>query len=1559
MLTDIDLSHQGKLRAALQAGSDRDLEHLAAALVGRLLGVSIAIAGSGFQHGGDAGTAGQQGRRLRLECKRYGDHTSLSNRELLGEVDQALLRDEALEAWILVATRSAPEQLVQELTRHGERQGVPVIIIDWKEHELSPLAALCASDPDLVEAVFSRQAADEARALQPVAGSAIALLRRNLESWSLGFETVRAASHRKLEGIWASPRTSKAELGQDVAGGTQEKKVRRQAVHDALDGWWLGPARNDAPAVIIGREGVGKTWAALDWLHGRITRQPIVLVIPSSAVVAVGRPSEANLKRFIADRLCDLTETRDADHWLRRLNHLLERPGEEGPVLTVLFDGLNQEPSFPWVSLLRVFQGESFEGRVRVMLSTRQHYFDDRLKHLRGLVVPAKPVITVGVYNNAPGGELDQMLGFEGLTQADLHPDLLELARTPRLFMLAVRVRGRSVASGQMTVHRLLWEYGRDTFGDRGDGSFSEDEWRAWLAGTARRYRAGIRQFTVQALGEATHRSDLTAREAYARLSDIIDGRFVQAGSPGSLQLTPTVVAHALGMALLDRLDADSDLTFAQADAELIEWLDPISGLDERAEILRAAVSIHVERNSPPDSPIGGVLVTAWLQTQNVSDSHRRELHSLAPILPEAFLDAVEHSYTFAQDSARRAAVNALRAIPREEGPPCDAIIARVRKWFCLVSREVYDRADENVDFERSRAERYRSRIGVDASGYVTVFGVELQLVDRDDGRLQMMGPSILEGFPLARIVPCFEAAAVACSVRSYAPAWQGLTWLCYLNEVDPEKTAISLRALSVDISARTPEPGVHPELQSHAAALVLSLTGREADEEESATIDADIFHHFTYERDYLSDPSRSSFEVERRHAAVVLADRSVSLHTRLQRTNDLWLDPTFQPPPEFCDDLPAEASGFDIGALCRDAGYTYEYHLFEQLEPVLARCAPELLATLARRKMQGCATCPPESRHWNAIHATEAFILAGPTEASAARALRLSGKDEDRHREASAVSELLKIELKSIPDMAGQFDRLMAADLTFVPAGFSEVMHRPTADDVDALIDRYGTGSPKQRRDVVVLLAVHPIAFSDRAWLWLTDLLNRHDHDLHVPLFRMLTLADATRFGRYLATQGWQWSASAHNWINHYGSGALIEAEAALPFERLAPRLAPWRLLEAARIRGSDPAEVRLAAEMLGCVLIADRLDEPDPGSELTVNCAESGFPPFVLSARPRLWPDVGNDATPSPRTAPDAGASAKSGPRLFETADARIDEARRSGASLYFNKLETTDLQLAFRHAPDMVDRWLEGAHPTTADFRRRVRLAELCFLALCEALLIDDPARGTMLWRALDQTLATRYVGAAGVDEMLQIAFRVPDSHPVSELRKEIVSLPRCHSDGDLLEVATAASCNGRADWIMQMAAADRASSLVWRQRRAVVLASLGTGYALPVSDAWPEGETRTAAAALRRKAARLRLTEACARHWWRTYWAARDSVGAYAAWVLFSRSADSRAWTWMSEDLNETDARDDFHVRKLAHVRLNRSRLKYAMERRLNTGATKFLNQSTVQEVGPWWKAPGVA
>ena len=1478
-LSKKERQHHKKLKKELQqGGKPSNLEHLAAALLSRLLDVPIVVARSGFQHGGDAGTAGQQGRRLRLECKKYSDTSNLNERELLGEIDQALERDQALEAWILVATRIVPEQLQQSLVLKGERVGVPIVIIDWVDHGIAPLAALCAFAPDLVEEEFSKEAGEAARALQPISEKAIERLRHNLEPWYLGYDALRKLSHLCLDKIWNSSTESNAKLGQDAAGGAEEKKVKRSTVHEALNTWWHGSTKSDAPITVVGLEGTGKTWATLHWLIDKRDEQPIVLIIPSSAVATIGNVSETSMKQLLSDRLHEISGIRDREHWLRRLENLLKRPTNEGPVLTVFFDGLNQEPSIQWLPLLKILQGETFKERVRVIISTRTHHYENKLSELRGLIVSAERV-DVDLYDKTPGGELDQMLAFEHLTQADLHCDVIELARNPRLFKLVIRFRENLVEA--VTVHRLLWEYGRDSFGVRAGRSFSENEWRDWLKEIAQQHRKGIATYSERSLGKTVARPDLSENEVYARLSDIIDGQFATRDSSGNLQITPAVVAHALGAALLNDLDQEDSPTFETLNTRLAAWLDPISGLDERAEILRAAVSILVEQKRAAESLVTGVLVTAWLQSQNVPHEHYQELADLAPNIPNALLDAIEHSDSYVHDSARFWAVYALRNVPKKDTTAFTKVIKRTRRWMSMVSRDVDTQRNANEERDKRRSDRLKRLIGIDASQRIKVVGVELELVDSVSWSLLSTVPSIIEVFPLAEALPIFEIAAITLVVRGQSESWDGLKWICLLNEVDPDDTVQALRKLSKEVRRRTPEPGIHPDLPRRVAELLLRLTGHKADEDKAVAIAPDLDRSFTYEKDYLRKPSQSWFPLERRHAEITLADREVPLVSRAQRTEALWLDPNFKPPATFVAELRKTAERIDVEKLDRFMEHTSEDYDFERLEPVLARCAPDLLANLIRHKMQSLSNCPPEFQLPRAMSVTNHLILAGKAELEAVRTLRLISKNDNKN-DAYIIEQLLLMEFQNLEAQA-QFDLLIESGQKDFSPCFCKVLRRPTWDDIDTLITRYATSSSSKQRVLLILLSILRVELTDNSWSWVEDFVKHQDGDLREFAFKILACANPMRFGQALAVEGWSWIPGEKFDVNHYGTSALIEATSDIPFDELAPRLAPWQLLKAARLRGAIPTEVRLAAKKLY------------PGS----------FGENII--------------------------------------------------------IDSEDFKPVLIHAMDIVEQWLEGYCESMENFQQRGPLTELAFLALCESLLTHAPAKGEQLWQLWQlwhKLLSTRITRYIGVGSLIRMVFRVPDSPEVMALRKELVRLDYFHNDQKLLELAIVASSNRQCDWLDTFIQNDRLSPLVWHRHRAEVLAGFTANNSLPVAGAWPDGEIRTTHAKFALRSTRYRWIEACAHHWWRTFLNACDPAEAYAAWVLFLRSADRRAWVWMNQDIENADDSTDFFQRKIKHFRLNLSDLKNAMKKREGNFGDKmdqhFLYRKTVQSVGPWFR-----
>jgi hypothetical protein len=809
----------------------------------------------------------------------------------------------------------------------------------------------------------------------------------------------------------------------------------------------------------------------------------------------------------------------------------------------------------------------------------------------------------------------------------------------------------------------------------RAGKSFSENEWRAWLKEIAQRHRDGVREFSMKMLGETASRADLSENDVFARLSDIIDGQFTTPTPSGGVQLKPAVVAHALGAALLYELDGVPSPTFDTVSAHLSQRLDPITGLDQRAEILRAAVSIVVERGGAAATPVAGVLVTAWLQTQNVTDVHRRELEALAPALTQALLDAIEHSGAHSQASARLWAVNALRAIKRDDMTALAAIVSRARQWFSIVSRDLLPPGHANADAERNRVRRFIERLGIDAPGELIVLGLPVRLVDRDDGVLAATIPSILEGFPLATATPTFEAAAIALAISRNDGGWRGLKWLCLLNDVDPTEAASALRRASTCMHRRVPETGISGKLPARAASLLLWLTGEEHDEDAATALDPGLDRAFSYQTDYLSQPSRSIFALERRHARDALTDTGLPLVTRIQRTRDMWHDPTFEPPATFVAEVVAASAGVDVTTLSRHSSLTIEEHSFSEMEIVLARCAPEVLADISKRRVQSFATCPPESRYWSAIRATDHAVLAGKAEADAARALRLSGREKEDSNELYAASQLLIMEIINLNALE-QTNNIINADMENILLDIDDILNGPTLEEADNLIAEFGSGVTRQKRDLLVVLSHASAGFSESAWSWISSTAFGPEAELHGLAYRALAQADLARFGRELARRGWAWSAAdSDHWVSHYGTGALIAGTTALPFDQVAPNLAPWRVLEAARSRGADPSEIRLAALIFSRVLAAERIEPPDPGSMLSVDRTDEDTGPLLISITPPPADEEAGDPIATLRAEMDGDARLKAQRRAADIAAKRISEARRAGASLYLTDLDAAD--------------------------------------------------------------------------------------------------------------------------------------------------------------------------------------------------------------------------------------------------------------------------------------------
>ena len=277
-----------ELAEILRCGKPVKLERLVGRLLGVVLGVPFRFARGGDQHGGDGATREPGLRAIKYEARRYRETTPLDERRLIGQIEQAVVDNPDLEAWVLATTREVSEQTHGAITKKATKEGIAAVVIDWSPLPLPRLAALCATDAGAFEAEYGSGHRELLAGIAATEGydTTLAEIKRSLENWFVGYELVRNASHLRLEEIWRSRPAAWTHFGQDVAGGSEEARhVRRDVVAERLDGWF-DDAEVDCPALVVGQEGMGKTWSVMDWLQASRDKLPIVVLAPAAGVGA-------------------------------------------------------------------------------------------------------------------------------------------------------------------------------------------------------------------------------------------------------------------------------------------------------------------------------------------------------------------------------------------------------------------------------------------------------------------------------------------------------------------------------------------------------------------------------------------------------------------------------------------------------------------------------------------------------------------------------------------------------------------------------------------------------------------------------------------------------------------------------------------------------------------------------------------------------------------------------------------------------------------------------------------------------------------------------------------------------------------------------------------------------------------------------------------------------------------------------------------------------------------------------------------------------------------------
>lgn len=1399
-----------------------------------------------------------------------------------------------------------------------------MIVIDWTAPAtgagINALAALCAQWPDVVETHVNKAAADAARGLAAHVGSAVDDLRTNLEMWNIGFENLRKKTVAYLQCVWANSAQAKATLNQDAAGGKAGVHLlKRKDILLELSNWWLAPSDIRSPVAVTGLEGMGKTWVALDWVNQNLVTLPIVLPFPASAFVSNQDFSDTGVRDLIACSLRRITNSHQSlEYWRLRVDRMLERPVTDGASFLLLVDGLNQQPFTPWLALAQTLQGDSLAGKVRLLCTSRRHYFEENMRQFRELV--ARPAqVRVGGYSPS---ELEELLRLHGVSSSDLPPGLLSLASTPRLFPLVMRLKDKDAMRSDASVLRLLFEYGKDVHQIRQQGALTDGDWVQWLAGRANEYRELLlmtkaSQFTtsIADVAKSLNIASVSREDVARRLSDVVDGRLFERESSitGNQKLVlkeePTVLG--LGIALLDSISGAAD-TFEGVQTKVLEWLEPVAAIDLAADVLKAALAILSATATPDASSITDVLLVLWMNGQNPMVDFEKDAFAFGEAFPRSMLTVIERSALSSQSSAFHYATQSLRRLPRSRTNDWEIIRSRMLVWASWVTLPNKDKLGDPNHYAQRHHGHLLERISIAEPSMCVVHGEALKLDYSHPGDPAVAIAGILEGHDLSAFMPVIRRAAVREAVRvDYNDrSWEGIRWVLLAACQNASNARDEVAQMAETLLISTPEQGVHPRLRNRAAAYLLRLTGVQKYEERAAEVNETFGQVWNYQRDYLDKPGRSFFHLELRHVGAVLDDTEFNTWQKLDRLSRFLALPDFKLPDEL---LQAVIKGLHLQTFARinaSGQKTVEAYNLERLVSLGARFAPAQLADMAHRWLNTLADRREDQKYWAALAASELLLVADEKSVAKFALFRTASSAGERNKLANTRSLQLELLHKGLGE---QLQLLLEADDYHFINDLVDMVRLADANGLRSFLQKAGPEARDKTAYIIMQVMAHQGTKSaDELAQKLLPYLRSEKQEVRGIAFIALGLCAPEVTGRELLAINWKADA-ADPWAAHYGSKALAAASKHLDLADVLPLIAPWLWLEAAVSRGSVQAELEFVTHRLVAVLGSPLQSDEEVEGILSVRMPNPSEMAHVQVREPE---GVTGDLRAALKQAMrDPEEVSKRIRQLAQDAAATIERMRRQGHSLYLHTFEFEAVEVAYKAAPAAWEPLLQGADAQSKEFQRRVQLAEGLYLCLCDVLFIHAPAEGLRLWRALFQSLRVRFNGPANIQELIHIAFRAPDSKEVLAARADLATIQHCNTDQDILEMVIATQMHGRQAWLDALIAEDEASDLLWRKKRAIVFKGFNT---FPTVDKlqWPEGLPVGSAETLARSVLEWTNKGALAKHWWDRFLGATDSDSAYAAWHVFLGLADRRALVWRrscSLTTTELDRLREIHLR----------------------------------------------
>lgn len=1532
-------------------------EGLIAKLLTSISGIPFHLSKSGYQAGRDLGGRSQNGNIVAVETKRYLETTPLNDRELLGEISQAIRETPDLDLWVLVASRTINLQLRDQLIDSCNRYGISFLAIAI-ENEHNMLETLCAFDQDIVLQFLSDQldGAEQTQlsdylsdiARQTSFEARCQNLKSVLSSPLIGYASWKKDNNTQFIDSLSSEAEARSAFGQLLnTGDPTVQLIERKEVWHLFESWWHD--HNNKTLAVLGEEGDGKSWSVASWLSQRIMADdfPAVIFVPS--VNAGGTTAKELVFEAVTKSVLDSDiKTR----WRRRIDRWLDDRASQETLFLLVLDGLNENHT--WSYWRAVFDDliarQAKSTSVAAITTCRTDFW-------KNIVVDSGQiqVLNIPPYSDE---ELAEALLLYNLNRADIGSDLLPLISKPRYFDLTVKHRIVMAESGDITVARLIYEDWRDRLRrKRHLTDLTHESFQDLIRGLAAKNIE-----TTEGIWEREIENYLPASVDMPTILRELQTSGILKGSGTRVKVDQRITVYGLGLLLVDELEHTD---FEGLEEMLATFLEPHTDMDIKAEICSFA-ALHALLTQHINTQIAVLLLEAWVSNRNAQADMRQNFTAYLPIRTDAYTQLAERVWRSNIDNHKIQELLLSAFLRWQDNSTVYATLQKACiRWLGFL--HPYGFSSQRGS-DSARAENVLKRmemildITVEAECEIEYAGLKFTLTF-DDGLLRLANFALLLISHFSRsdhfrglITGILAEQIMGYSIRYDLNQWIFSTakhslWTLIDNEVDrllPFETEVTKWTI-IQLLQFEGSPKANEKRQLLAPHLP-----------EPRSISAD------------DDPCTSIYARPEKKTKPCLEREDIRIHMKLDAIEHEIYDPHFELPDRMAQQLRDVLASINIRKLFVSRGTSSEDLELEQHEAGFCRLIPHGYTQTIREVFQTLRDRWGESLEIAAHRLGNRSLILSDKEYAEIYAawLRTQPTLSDLGKTNEVTEFTLFEHVLEVLDVDKQplfmhYRHSERHDLI----RFSRRIKKPTSAEkiINALLQM--TDVPSIRRILFYLVDIVEVISEDE--LRKIAHLQKHADSLIRAIFlKLIYLASATSLITDWLDDSWSWHLDFHFQENIWGSLIISEYETSTAFEKIMVRCHPsyWGIVLASSPRDTLDSQTVVDAftSLLEAACSAPDIPKNVPQSRVDASLAAEIDKCIIhrrgLSheSKPQRTVYFGYHNSWGGETSKDTSflnRFQQDEDREFQeqqnAISGVIDMQHSHGNVLYTQRIIAGSLNSIVEQHPYSVTQWLLllERQPTFQILAKGYTF----FHSLCESLLEVSSPEAVPLYRKLKNSFLPFYF--VDVDTRLKLLdlalFDAPVTPDIETEREALFE--SCRMDSMILRFCVIAQLGRNrqsvSDTIHRKVETDSPHQF------ALAITQLGFFVEQAAYDALillsanePEDTWRGVAI---QKAIQAWEVDRDAKHWFERYWQEENKEIAWATFRLFLHRVDRRFWVWQSE-IMEIVSNYPWYQERLRFFKCSRSQISNQIVKNESKhfGKTLFGQKTNYRQTWPW-------